>query len=65
MPYVRSRHLADEAVRALANADFKVCSINAPFVVGAVSGLKETALPGYVRGDIQRAIGEVVSQYRA
>lgn len=48
-PYVRSRHLADAAVRALATADFKVCSINAPFVVGAVPGLKVEMFEAYTR----------------
>ncbi|HJV27665.1 MAG TPA: NAD-dependent epimerase/dehydratase family protein [Aromatoleum sp.] len=38
-PYVRSRHLADERVRALATPEFRVCSVNAPFVVGTVPGL--------------------------
>lgn len=48
-PYVRSRHLADEGVRALATSDFKVCSINAPFVVGAVPGLKVDMFEAYTR----------------
>jgi len=48
-PYVRSRHLADEGVRALVTADFKVCSINAPFVVGAVPGLKVEMFEAYTR----------------
>ncbi len=37
--YVRSRHLADSAARALATERFRVLSVNAPFVVGAVPGL--------------------------
>lgn len=37
--YVRSRHLADEAVRALSSASFKVCSLNAPFILGYVPGI--------------------------
>jgi dihydroflavonol-4-reductase len=37
--YVRGRKLADEGVRALASADFQVCSVNAPFVAGTVPGL--------------------------
>lgn len=37
--YVRSRHLADEGVRALATPTFSVCSVNAPFVVGSLPGL--------------------------
>lgn len=40
--YVRSRHLACEGVRALNDASFRVCSINAPFILGYVEGL---ALP--------------------
>jgi dihydroflavonol-4-reductase len=38
-PYVRSRKLADDGVRALASDSFHVVSVNAPFVVGAVPGL--------------------------
>ena len=37
--YVRGRMLADDGVRALASADFHVCSLNAPFVAGTVPGL--------------------------
>lgn len=40
--YVRSRHLADEGVRALATDTFRVCSLNAPFILGYVEGV---ALP--------------------
>jgi nucleoside-diphosphate-sugar epimerase len=38
-PYIRSRKLSDEGVRALATPDFRVMSLNAPFVVGTVPGL--------------------------
>lgn len=38
-PYVRSRHLADEAVRAMSDENFTVLSLNAPFVLGHVDGL--------------------------
>lgn len=38
-PYVRSRKLADEGARALAAKEFRVVSVNAPFVVGGVPGL--------------------------
>ena len=41
-PYVKSRHLADEGVRALNGDDFVVCSLNAPFILGYVPGV---ALP--------------------
>ncbi|MDB5986354.1 MAG: NAD-dependent epimerase/dehydratase family protein [Nevskia sp.] len=37
--YVRGRLLADEGVRALNTPAFRVCSLNAPFVVGSVPGL--------------------------
>jgi nucleoside-diphosphate-sugar epimerase len=40
--YVKSRYLADEGVRALNRADFTVCSLNAPFILGYVPGV---ALP--------------------
>ena len=38
--YVRSRHLADEGVRALNTEAFRVCSLNAPFILGAVPGMR-------------------------
>ncbi|MCB1845508.1 MAG: NAD-dependent epimerase/dehydratase family protein [Halioglobus sp.] len=38
-PYVRSRYLADTAVRALNAPSFNVCSLNAPFILGRVPGL--------------------------
>ncbi|KWE19504.1 nucleoside-diphosphate sugar epimerase [Burkholderia cepacia] len=53
VPYVRSRHLADERVRALATRSFAVCSVNAPFVVGSVPGLRNemfAAYTGYAQG---------------
>lgn len=37
--YVRSRHEADEAIRAMSTADFRVCSLNAPPILGYVPGL--------------------------
>lgn len=37
--YVRSRHLADEGLRALNTAQFTVCSLNAPFILGYLPGL--------------------------
>lgn len=46
--YVRSRKLADEASRALATEGFSVCSLNAPFVVGTVKGLKVTGFTAHV-----------------
>jgi dihydroflavonol-4-reductase len=38
-PYVRSRHLADEGLRALNSTSFNVCSLNAPFILGHVPGM--------------------------
>lgn len=55
IPYVRSRHLADERVRALATPSFPVCSVNAPFVVGSVPGLRNemfAAYTGYAEGKL-------------
>jgi nucleoside-diphosphate-sugar epimerase len=39
IPYVRSRKRADDGVRALATADFRVMSVNAPWIVGTLPGL--------------------------
>jgi len=49
IPYVRSRHLSDEGVRALSGPDFRVCSVNAPFVVGMVPGLQVDMFEAYTR----------------
>lgn len=46
--YVRSRHLADEGLRALANDSFNVCSLNAPFILGYVPGVALQHLEGLV-----------------
>jgi dihydroflavonol-4-reductase len=43
-PYVRGRKLADDGARALCTNDFRVCSLNAPFVAGVVPGL---VVPGF------------------
>jgi dihydroflavonol-4-reductase len=48
-PYVRSRHRADEGTRALATATFGTCSVNAPFVVGSVPGLRTEMFEVYTR----------------
>ena len=53
-PYVRSRHLADEAVRAMSCDNFVTCSLNAPFVLGQLPGLEIPhlgALIQYARGE--------------
>lgn len=54
-PYVRSRHLSDEGVRALNSDHFTVCSLNAPFILGHVAGLEVPhlrVLVQYVAGRI-------------
>lgn len=38
--YVKSRHLADEAIRAMSCETFSVCSLNAPFILGHLPGLE-------------------------
>lgn len=53
--YVKSRHLADESVRALSDGQFHVCSINAPFIIGHFPGLDIPhlkALVDYCAGNI-------------
>lgn len=39
IPYVRSRHLSDAAIRALASPGFGVCSCALPWIVGYTPGL--------------------------
>lgn len=54
-PYVTSRAAADEAIRAMSNADFNVCSVNAPFILGHVPNLNVShlgAMAAYARGDL-------------
>ncbi len=46
--YVRSRHEADEAARALTSPSFSVCSLNAPFIIGYVPGVKVPHLKALV-----------------
>jgi nucleoside-diphosphate-sugar epimerase len=52
--YVRSRHLADTALRELGNESFCVCSLNAPFIIGYVPGLE---IP-HLRALVQYAAGQ-------
>ena len=40
IPYVRSRKRADDGARALATGEFRVMSVNAPWIVGALPGLE-------------------------
>jgi nucleoside-diphosphate-sugar epimerase len=54
--YVKSRHLADEGVRALNSEAFRVCSLNAPFILGHVDGMvlpHLKALVDYARGRLK------------
>ena len=48
-PYVRSRHLADEGLRALNGGGFNVCSLNAPFILGYVPGIELPHLQALVQ----------------
>jgi nucleoside-diphosphate-sugar epimerase len=55
VPYVRSRKRADDGVRALATRDFRVMSINAPWIVGTLPGLTIAlfaAVMRYVAGEL-------------
>jgi nucleoside-diphosphate-sugar epimerase len=47
-PYMQSRLAAHEGIAALKGSDFRVVSIDAPFVVGAVPGL-DTMFKAYVQ----------------
>lgn len=54
--YVKSRHLADEGIRALSDDSFVVCSINAPFILGQFPGVPAPhleALVHYCAGFLQ------------
>ena len=54
--YVRSRYLADEALRALNSESFTVCSLNAPFILGYVPGMDIphiSAMVHYAAGRIE------------
>lgn len=53
--YVSGRLLADEGARALNTADFRVCSVNAPFVAGTVPGL---VVPGFA-AHVSYALGRI------
>lgn len=54
-PYLRSRKASDEAVRALDAPGFRVCSLNAPVMVGAIPGLVVPFFDAY----IQYALGRL------
>ena len=42
IPYVRSRHLSDEAIRSLSCPEFNVCSCALPWIVGHTPGVPVT-----------------------
>lgn len=55
-PYVRSRKLADDAIRAMSSPTFNVCSLNAPFVLGHLDGLDVphiSVLLQYAKGQLE------------
>jgi dihydroflavonol-4-reductase len=49
IPYVKSRKMSDDGVRALSTSGFRTMSINAPFVVGSVPGLTISMFEFYTR----------------
>lgn len=54
--YVRSRHLTDQAALALSDDSFKVCVLNAPFILGTVPGVPVEHLQfivGYAAGQME------------
>jgi dihydroflavonol-4-reductase len=58
IPYVRSRHLADEAVRTLSSPSFNVCSCALPWIVGYTPGFRVdhwTAFAKYASGELTGA----------
>jgi len=58
IPYVRSRHLSDQAVRALSSPSFNVCSCALPWIVGYTPGFSVphwAALARCARGDLPAA----------
>jgi nucleoside-diphosphate-sugar epimerase len=53
--YIRSRQAADEGVRALADNGFRVISLNAPWIIGAMKGADNPIYPAlarYARGQM-------------
>lgn len=56
IPYVRSRHISDQAVRDLSSPGFNVCSCALPWIVGAAPGLPTPhweALALYAQGKLE------------
>ena len=55
IPYVRSRHLSDQAIRALSSPSFNVCSCALPWIVGHTPGFPVPhwrALASYAHGKL-------------
>jgi nucleoside-diphosphate-sugar epimerase len=50
IPYVRSRHLSDVAIRQLSSPDFNVCSCALPWIVGFTPGLSNPHWEGLAKG---------------
>jgi nucleoside-diphosphate-sugar epimerase len=50
IPYVRSRHLSDAAIRALSTPGFNVCSCALPWIVGYTPGLTNPHWEGLAKG---------------
>jgi dihydroflavonol-4-reductase len=48
-PYVASRKAADDGVRALNRPGFRAISVNAPFVVGSVPGMRGGLISAYTK----------------
>lgn len=55
--YVRGRLAADEAARALNAPGFRVCSLNAPFIIGTVPGLVVPGLQAHANYALGRIPG--------
>src|SRR5207253_1645256 len=56
IPYVRSRHLSDGAIRSLSGPSFNVCSLALPFITGFVPGFSVehlVALARYADGKLE------------
>lgn len=55
-PYVTSRHNTDQAIRALSTDDFRVISLDCPFVLGHIDGTQMdyiAAVVAYARGQLE------------
>lgn len=48
-PYIRSRKLAAEGITSLARPGFDACSLDAPFVVGTVPGMRNPIFIAYTQ----------------